>query len=249
MSADEQETEEIGVLITVASILLGGFIAFVLLFPTSLAASLVTLSAAATVLASLGFLTVFTVRHDAVAAARNHDAEIVRRVEKWARREQNLSVDDALAATTELWFSSWYRDLARSRTPPMMLLLYSGVGFVCATVVGVSWGLQWPWGLAFVVSGGLAFAALILTRVDLRALVGLQGTSTWRSVLRTLLGHDISARWEMTLTSIAYDARIRRMAVEMETPPGARPRTLNDLLSVVSGQGWWMEATPGSPRE
>jgi hypothetical protein len=249
MSADERMTEQVGVLITIASVLFGGFIAFVLLFPSSLALSLVTVSGVATIVAALGFSMVRTARQDALAASRGHDAEIVRRVEKWARRDQNLSVDDALAAATELWFSSWYRELARERTPTMMLLLYSAVGFVTATTVGIAWGLQLPWGIAFCLSGGLAFGALILTRIDLRQLVELNGASGWRKAARALLYPGIPPRWDITRTSIAYDARIRRMAAELESGAVSSLRTLNDLLTVVSGQGWWMDETPISPRE
>jgi hypothetical protein len=249
MGLDEKQGEAFGLLVTLGAILLGAYLAFLLLFPTALGASLVTVSAVAAAIAAIGFSTVFVVRQDALTASRAHDAEILRRVAKWARREQNLPVDDALAATSELWFSSWYRDFARQRTPAMLLLLYSAIGFVCATIVGISWGLEVPWALVFWVSGALAFSAFVLIRVDLRAMVNVQGSGYWHTAVRTLLYRAISPRWNLTQTAIAYDARIRRMAAELEAKPVSDSGSLNDLLSAVSGQAWWMGSVTNSPRE
>jgi hypothetical protein len=249
MALDERGTERFGLLVTLAGILLGGFVAFVLLFPSTLGAALVTISAIAVAIASLGFSTVFIVRQDALAASRVHDAEIVHRVERAARREQNLPIDEALAATSELWFSSWYRELARGRSPPMWLLLYSALGFTCATIVGIGWGLQLPWAIAFAVSGGLAYSAVILTQIDLRDLVGVLGDGYRQTIVRALLYRDIAPRWELTQTAIAYDSRLRSMAAALETRPGRQLRSLDNLLSVVSGQDWWMDSSVSRPRE
>jgi hypothetical protein len=249
MGLDEREGEEFGLLVTLAGVLFGGFLAFVLLFPTSLASSLVLVSALATVVAALGFSTVFTVRHDALAASRVHDAEIVRRVSRSARREQNLPIDDALAATSELWFSSWYRDVARERTPAAWLLVYSAAGFAAATVAAIAWGLQLPWGILFCLSGGLAFLAFVLTRVDLRELLSPGERRLGAKLLVPLVSRDIKPRWKIAQMAIAYDPRIRRMSAELESRPLGELGSLDDLLSVVSGQGWWMDSGTNHPRE